>query len=178
MLTHLVSHLFKQKQMTATRIWVQRHGESFGAAVAVSIKDDNLHIVVDGKEEELWTPGRLYKVLDKEGPLGVIWELVSYYPVEADHALRETLREHSIYLENVPFYLTKEGQLRADSEWSSKSKPKQAALPEEIGVVDIDTSGISVLINPSFARNTLLRLLAQHIENAVLFEDGGGRSAP
>jgi hypothetical protein len=157
---------------------MQKRGESFGDAVGISIKNDDLRIIVDGKEEEVWTSGRLYKILDKEGPLGVIWELVSYYPVEADHALREIVRESGINLENVPFYLTKGGRLRADSEWSEKSKPRSAKLPEEIGVVDIDTSGVSVLINPGFARDTLLQLLANHIEGAVVFEDGGGRSVP
>ncbi len=91
--------------------------------------------------------------------------------------MRETLRKHDVYLENVPFYLTKEGQLKAESEWSEKVKPSQATLPEEIGDIRVDTSGVSVLLKSSFARDVLLRLLANHIENAVSYELGGGRNS-
>ena len=173
MLTHLVKHLFEQKRMTATRIWIQRFGES-ESAFGVSVKDDNLHLIIDG-EKVVWTQGRLYKMLEQEGTLSVVWELVSYYPLNVDHLLRETLRKHDIYLENVPFYLTKEGQLKAESEWLGKVKPSKATLPEEIGDIEVDTSGVRVLIKSSFAREALLRMLANHIENAVSHELGGGR---
>jgi hypothetical protein len=175
MLTHLVKHLFEQKRMTAARIWIQRLGES-QSAFGISVKDDNLHLIVDGKKE-VWTSGRLYKQLQQEGTLSVIWELVSYYPIDVDYLLREVLHEHDICLENVPFYLTKDGRLKAESEWSGKAKPTKDKLPKEIGDVVVDTSGVSVLIRASFAREALLRLLAQHIEGAVAFEDGGGRIA-